>query len=329
MSRLLRLLAIAAGVIVFAVIVSSVGVATISDMLRRVGWRFAAVSVLYGVHIAVRAFALWRSLPRPFLPYRDVLRVRLSGEAVEMLTFTGPFLAEPAKALLLAERGLSGPEAFGGVAIEYLLYTVVSSWMATAALVVLIARGVLPAGMQGATFGLIAGIAVFTIGFAFAAVSGIGLIVPALRAAGAVVGRDRAARIAARVGPVEDVLIGFMHGRPGRLMEVLGIEAAGHLLLALEILVVVQALALDARASDPFVIEGGVKFISAVFFFVPGQLGASESVYAWLFGLLGLTAAAGLTMALVRRIRALIIAGVGLAVLAAGRWAGPPSSARA
>src|SRR5439155_11403233 len=119
-----------------------------------------------------------------------------------------------------------------------------------------------------------------------------------------------------RIGPVEKVLVGFMRSQPGGLFRVLTIEAGGHALLAMGIWIVIQTLALPARPSDPFVVEGGVKFISAAFFFIPGQIGASESVYAFLFDVLGLTAAAGLTMALVRRVRALIVAATGLGVLA-------------
>jgi uncharacterized membrane protein YbhN (UPF0104 family) len=112
------------------------------------------------------------------------------------------------------------------------------------------------------------------------------------------------------------VLVGFMHNRPTRLAEVLTIEAGAHALLALEIWVVVRTLGSHLTPADPFIVEGSVKFISIAFFFIPGQLGASEGVYALLFGAIGLPAATGLTMALVRRIRALIVAGAALAVLA-------------
>src|SRR5207247_10831999 len=97
------------GAIAVAVLVAQIGVSVIADMLRRVGWGFLEVSALYATHIAVRAFALWRSLPIARLRYADVLRVRLSGEAVEVLTFSGPFLAEPAKGCLLTRHGLLTP----------------------------------------------------------------------------------------------------------------------------------------------------------------------------------------------------------------------------
>ncbi|PYQ71813.1 MAG: hypothetical protein DMG01_25160, partial [Acidobacteria bacterium] len=118
--------------------------------LARVGWRFAAAAAIYAVHVGIRAVALWRSLLDGPVRFADVLRIRLSGEAVEMLTFTGPFLAEPAKGWLLRNRGVTTAAAFAAVITEYLLYTVVAAWLMVAALWLLLVRGVLPPGMRPA-----------------------------------------------------------------------------------------------------------------------------------------------------------------------------------
>ena len=59
-------------------------------------------------------------------------------------------------------------------------------------------------------------------------------------------------------------------------------------------------------------IEGGVKFVGILFAFVPGQIGAAEGVYAWLAGAIGLAASAGLSLALVRRLRGLVVAVAGV-----------------
>lgn len=305
MARAFRLALLAAGIGVLAALVRQVGVATIGGLLRKVGWAFAVVSALYLCHVAVRAAALWRSLGT--LGYTEVLRVRLSGEAIEMLTFTGPFLAEPAKGLLLKRRGVEGADAFGGVAIEYLAYTLTSAWMAVAALSLLVARGALPHGLQSAIEGVVAGMVAFTIAFAVAAWTGIGLVVPIVRRAGL-------ERLASRIEPVERVLVTFMHDRPMRLAQVIGIELAGQALLAAEILVTVRVLGFAFTSLQSLLVEGAVKFISIAFFFVPGQIGASESIYTLLFQSIGLPGAIGLTMALVRRVRALIVAGIALAV---------------
>jgi len=304
-TRGIRVALLAAGLAVLVALVRQVGIGAVAELLRRTGPALVIVSALYLAHIAVRAAALWRSLD--VLRYADVLRVRLSGEAIEMLTFTGPFLAEPAKGWLLTKQGLSGADAFGGVALEYLVYTLTSAWMAAGALSLLLARGTLPQGLRGPVGGIVAAMAVFTLGFVVAAATGVGLIAPGVRASGA-------KSAAARLEPVERVMVTFMHGQPRRLLQVIAIELAGQLLLATEILVTVRALGFAFSALDALLVEGSVKFISIAFFFVPGQLGASESVYTLLFRTIGLPGAVGLTMALVRRVRAVIVAAIALAL---------------
>ena len=79
----------------------------------------------------------------------------------------------------------------------------------------------------------------------------------------------------------------------------------------------VRALGFAWSALDALVVEGSVKFITIAFFFVPGQLGASESVYTLLFSSMGLPGAVGLTMALVRRVRALVVAAIALGAASA------------
>ena len=59
------------------------------------------IAATYAVYQSLRAAALSASMTGSTpLPWREALWVRLSGEAVQFLTFTGPFLAEPAKAPL-------------------------------------------------------------------------------------------------------------------------------------------------------------------------------------------------------------------------------------
>jgi hypothetical protein len=284
-------------------------------MLARVGWRFVAAAAIYAVHVAVRAVALWRTLVDAPVRFADVLRIRLSGEAVETLTFTGPFLAEPAKGWLLRNRGVATDAAFAAVITEYLLYTVVASWLMVAAMWLLLARGALPPGIRPAAFVAMAIVIAFLAAFAFAAISGVGLIVPLLRASRALIGRQNAERAARDFLPVEELMIRFLHERSGRLAEVVAIEMTAHVLLIVEIWILIQALGFSSSWIAPIIVEGGVKFVTIAFAFMPGQLGASEGVYALLAGAVGLPAAAGLSLALVRRVRGLLIAAAGVVAL--------------
>src|SRR5215475_6202723 len=88
------------GLSVVAWLIWRSGPAVVWDLLISLRWRFAAVTALYMTYLATRAAALWRIVPRS-LRYRDVLRIRLSGDTIESLTFTGPFVSEPTKGWLL------------------------------------------------------------------------------------------------------------------------------------------------------------------------------------------------------------------------------------
>jgi uncharacterized membrane protein YbhN (UPF0104 family) len=115
---------------------------------------------------------------------------------------------------------------------------------------------------------------------------------------------------------VERALIAFLYERPARVAEVLAIESAGHVLPMAEIWIVLGALGAPFTTRDVVIVEGGVKLISVVFFFIPGEVGASEAVYALLLRAIGLSTSVGLTLVFVRRVRSLCVAGAGLRALA-------------
>jgi uncharacterized protein (TIRG00374 family) len=315
LTRTVRWLFLAFGLSVVAFLVWHAGPRLVWEMLVRAGWSFLAVVGVYAVHVGLRAAALWRTVVAGGVRFADVLRIRLSGEAVETLTFTGPFLAEPAKGWLLTRRGLSTADAFAAVVTEYLLYTVISSCLAIIALSLLLARSTPAPAVQSAVVVIIALMVGFLAAFAFAAITGIGLIVPILRLSRVLIGAGRAERAATEFTRVEDGIIRFLHDYRGRLTEVLAIETAAHLLLVLEIWIVFVALGASRSWNPPFIIEGGTKFVTIAFAFVPGQLGASEGVYAWLADAMGLPMAIGLALALLRRLRGLIVATAGVVAL--------------
>jgi hypothetical protein len=277
-------------------------------------WRFAAVTGLYMMYLATRALALWRIVPTS-LRYSDALRIRLMGDSIENLTFTGPFVSEPTKGWLLTRSGLPTHQAFATVATDYLLYDVVTGCLSAIAVVTLISLGVLPPVLRLVAFVLLGITGTVLAAFVYAAVSGIGLIVPLVRWSARLIGH-RATIAAQKIDRAERVLVHFLRHRRRALAEVLAIDSISQVLLILEVYVVLTGLVGMPRWWYPVVIEGAVKYISLAFAFVPGQVGAAEGVYAFLTDLLGLTATAGLTLALVRRIRSVITAAIVMAPLA-------------
>jgi hypothetical protein len=105
--------------------------------------------------------------------------------------------------------------------------------------------------------------------------------------------------------------------RPGALGLIFLLSFVNQGLALLEIYAVVIPLGLTPGLSGVLVMEAFTKLAKALFFFVPARIGADEGSSAGIFALLGLAPAAGVTLALARRLRALFWSAVGLAFLLA------------
>jgi hypothetical protein len=315
-----------AGLTALVLIVRHIGAAAIVALIRQVGWSFWLAALIYAAHTALRGVALWQTLPPASIPLPTVVGIRFGTEGLEMLTLTGPFLAEPAKAWLLHRRGLDGAEATGAVAAEYLLYNLAAAWLAAAGISLLLAQGPLPRILRIPAEGMLLGVAVLTVGCLAAGVTGKGLVTPVVSLVARLVAPGHAALATARVASAEAMLVAVLHDNPRRLASVLAVELASHGLLAWEVALVLHALHLRAGLTPVFIIEGAVKCVNTTFFFVPGQIGVSEGSYAMLLPLVGFPAAAGVTLALVRRARALVVGGIGFLLFARPGGSRPPDA---
>jgi hypothetical protein len=312
-----RLAFLLAGLVVLAVLLWQLGPLEILRTMGRLGWHALPILVCYGLYQAARAAALRLSILRwRQVSFADAFWIRLSGDAMQSLTFSGPFLGEPTKAWLLKSRGLSLTEGFAATLAEYLINLLLCAVMSVGALLYLLRVAALEPSVAGAARGLI----YVSVTFLATAVVAIGLRVYLI---GAVV--DRLGRIGVlrgRLKPdvpainrMEALLLGVLRDRPARAAAILLVEIGAQAALVLEVAWIFYALELAAPPIYPLVIEAATKFISMAFFFVPLQVGASEGTYAVIFGALGLPAAAGFSLAFFRRLRSLLVASAGLAAM--------------
>ena len=311
MSRLVFLLV---GVVVFAYLFVQLGPAAVLAMLGRIGWGAVPIALAYAAFQCCRALALTASVPGARrLAFRDALWIRLSGEAVQFLTFTGPFLAEPAKAWLLKARGLTTGEGFAATLTEYLAYTLTGAAIAIAAIGWLLAGVAVTEGVRTAAIVILAVMIAFVLSSAIAIARRVHLLGAILEQIMRLpVVRARLRLNMADVHHVEDLLLEVMHDRPLRFVRVLMLESASHALHILELYLILQALELGAGFGTAALIEGAAKFIGIAFFFIPGQVGASEGAHTIIFEVVGLPAVAGFTVPFVRRIRGIVVAALGL-----------------
>ncbi len=302
------------GVALFVYLALQLGPAAVLEMLGRVGWGAVPIALAYAAFQALRAVALTASVTSArTLRFRDALWIRLSGEAVQFLTFTGPFLAEPAKALLLKGRGLEAGEGFAATLTEYLSYTFVAAALSVAAFWWLLARDLVSGAARGGAIAIVAVMAVFLVTAALAIARRVYLLGAILERVAALPGvRRRLRPNMADVHGVEELLLGIMHDRPRRFARILLLESASTAAHILELYLILGALELGTGLGLATLIEGATKFIGLAFFFIPGQVGASEGAHAIVFEAVGLPAAAGFTVPFLRRIRTAVVAALGL-----------------
>ena len=315
---MLRTATFAIGTALLIILIWRLGPQQVFAALGNIGWYAGLILVLYAAHHATRALALRTCvLPPNKLAYAEAVAIRLSGEAVQVLTVTGPFLAEPTRAWLLQRRGLTLTEGFAATISEYLVALFVNAAMAIAALTYLVGHFHPAGGVSGlavaiictaSAFLIVAGIAItrrfYLIGAIIAGLARIGLL------------RGRWRPDMESIKRMEDALLAFLHDRPRRLAATVVIDVAAQAFLVLELLVFLHALNLAVPLSHTFMIEGSTKVIGFAFVFVPLQVGVAEGAYAVIFDAIGLPPTAGVTLAFARRIRTIAVASVGLPLLA-------------
>lgn len=302
------------GLALLVYLVLQLGLAAVLEMLGRIGWTAVPIALVYAVFQSLRAVALARSVTSDrSLRFRDALWIRLSGEAVQFLTFTGPFLAEPAKALLLKGRGLKATEGFAATLTEYLSYTFMAATLSVGALWWMLAQGMVSGGVRAAAIAMLAVMAAFLGTAAIAIATRTHLLGAVLeRVARLPVVRTRLRPDMPQVHRVEDLLLGILHDDPPRFARILLVEVAATAAHIAELYVILRALELGAGLGTVVLIEGATKFIGLAFFFIPGQVGASEGAHTIVFEAVGLPAAAGFTVPFIRRIRSAVVAALGL-----------------
>ena len=314
---MLRTATLAIGAALLIILIWRLGPQEILAALRQIGPYAAVVIPLYAAHHAMRALALRTCvLPPTTLGYIEAVAIRLSGEAVQVLTVTGPLLAEPTRAWLLQRRGLTLTQGFAATISEYLVSLFVNAAMAIAALASLVWYFGPAAGVLGIAIGVICASSAFLIVSAIAITRRfylIGAIIAGLARIGLLRGRWRPDMKA--VNRMEDALLALLHDRPRRCVATAAIEAAAQVFLVLELLAFLHALDLAVPVSHAFMIEGSIKFIELAFAFVPLQVGVAEGAYALIFDAVGLPPAAGFILAFARRVRTIAVASVGLPTL--------------
>ena len=283
----------AAGVILgaalFAYAVNSVGVDALSDGVRRVGWGLAAILALGGARFALRA-QCWRWCLPPAVPldFTHAFNAFLSGDAVGNVTPLGLLASEPTKVLLVRHH-LATLDSVASLTLENILYSVSVAAMLVFGLALMLATTPMPDRMW------------------WIAVSALVVTVVFVSGALALLRTPRLVR-------VRGELRSFAVEHPARLARVFSLHVLFHALAVIETFLTLRWLLgnQSPTAVQAIVFETVNRFTTVAFKFVPFRIGVDEAASGAVAPLLAATAAAGVSLAVIRRARVLFWSAVGL-----------------
>jgi len=293
------------GAILFVWAARRAGVSEIIDGVRRVGWGLIPILALAGLRFAVRAEA-WR-LCAPAdrrLRRAQAFTAFLAGDAIGNVTPFGLLASEPTK-VFLTRHHLATRDSISSLAIDNVLYTcsIVAVIVPAAALLLT----TVPLPLAWREWGWVALVAVLVGAIGASRVwqgpSGIGRLFPdAWRA-----------RIASLRAAVHD----FSAGHRRRLWPVLGLDIGFHALAVLEAYLSLRWLLGSASPTlrEAFLFEALNRVITVAFKFVPFRVGVDEASSGALAPLLSMDPVVGVSLAVVRKVRNLFWAGVGVALI--------------
>ncbi len=293
------------------------GPARIWGVVRSLGGWAPLLLLPYGLVYLIDTvgwrLAFGRDWPRGF-PFAKLLRIRWAGEAVNNLVPSGYLGGEPVKVYLLRKCGISGWLGTRSV--------VISKTVQVLGQVLFIGLGAFLGGLQlplsspmRKAMWTIAGIAPVVL-----------LVLIAVQYFGFLKTLGRLARLSPRlrqwfdrhrdqVGKADAEIRSFYHQQPGAFLMSAAAYLAGWLCDSIEILLMGAIFGWPLDWSRAIAIESFIGVAKGLGAFVPASVGVQESGVVLLFRAFGLTSTEALAYALIRRVRELLYALVGMGLL--------------
>src|SRR5687768_6466388 len=302
------------GLVLFAYAIRNVGWPDVAAGIRRVGWGLAPILALSGLRFVLRA-ECWRRCMAPDarIPLSQAFAAYLAGDAVGNVTPLGLIASEPTKVFLTRHR-LATREAASSLALDLFLYAVSVVAVISVGLVALLVAVPLPTGSREA---IVVAVLALAAG-----------VVVAFRLVEGTWAADKGPRPEwrARLAGLREAVLAFSAGHPARLWRVFLIHLGFHTLAFLEVFLTLRWIVGDVSIAQALVFSALDRLVIVAFKFVPFRVGVDEASSGGLALLLGWGAAAGVTLAIVKKVRSLAWTGVGLLLIAAHPAQGGPTT---
>ena len=311
--QLVSAVALVIGVSLFAITIVRSGFDETIASASRLGLAFPALLIPGACWHLLRTWGWSIAFPDEARPgFARLFRVRLAADAISFFTIRG-VTGEPLKVMLLYDQ-VAAPVATAAIALERLAFAIMSLVIAGVISTIAVRLLAMP-GAWDAVFTLLSMVTVIALGI-LAEIARhrqgdyLGRLVTRL---GRLTGRPlETSRVVRFVLDVEDVLLDLLRGDRRRLIILTILPVVCYLLTAFEVWLVLWVIGEPIGITAALAIDTFARLGSVASAAIPAGIGALEASNAAPVAMLGL--GGGGVLALMRRVRALLWAGVGLAL---------------
>lgn len=311
--QLVSAIALLVGVALFAITIVRTGFDETIASASRLGLAFPALLLPGACWHLLRTWGWSIAFPDDARPaFSRLLRVRLAADAISFFTIRG-VTGEPLKVMLLYDR-VAPPVTAAAITLERLAFAIVSLVIAGIISTVAVRILAMP-GAWDALFTILSMLTVIALAVVFEVARHrkgdyLGRLVTRL---GRLLGRPlETSRVVRFVLDVEDVLLDLIRGDRRRLIILTVLPIVCYVLTAFEVWLVLWVIGEPIGVTAALAIDTFARLGSVASAAIPAGIGALEASNAAPVAMLGFSG--GGALALMRRVRALLWAGVGLAV---------------
>jgi uncharacterized protein (TIRG00374 family) len=306
-----RLIFLVFGAVLFAGLIHTIGIETLLHHLVQVGWWIIPILLLSPIWYAMYAQA-WRRIlaQRRLLPLRTLFRIKIVGEGVNTLTPANFVGGDPVRILLL-RRHFPGLEGAASVVIDRTLHSLATIIVILMAAVASFWR--IPDLPLNIRYGLpiilliLCGFITFVIAHQHRGLFQLGLDL--LKRTG--IRRHVAQPTVDRLQALDAAIASFYHRDQRGFWTALLWHTAGRMLGILEIYGVGHLIMPDFGLIESVILAGLAPLVHLCFTFIPGAFGIMEGAYGGTLFLLAFPPSLGLTIQVVKRLRAAIWIAIG------------------
>ena len=318
LTQRLRYFFLLVGAVLLILLVRKIGVDTILENIRALGWKFIPILAITGVGYVFYTIAWMQFLSRLSngIGFFELFRIKISGEAVNTLTPANFIGGDPMRIYLL-KKNFPVSEGAASVVVDRTLQSI--------AILFTILLGIIVAFLKfdelsaNITYGVPIAL---VISFAFMGFLLVhqrrglfSLILNVCRKIG--IKREFSEKTVKRLMELDGHIIDFYNENHRGFLIALGCHIMGRLLGVVEIYAIGRVVSDEFTLFAALMLAAVAPMVMAVFAFIPGAFGVMEGAFSGVLYLLHLDPSIGITIQIAKRLRAAFWISLGLLFLGA------------